>query len=97
MAEYLGTVLVFGLACGTFSATVSQSRLFKPLRDRVERHWAWGGDLVSCPYCLGHWASGMVVLVLLSYPSVSWVIVTWLAVTGVAAVTSGVISRLHGE
>lgn len=94
MPEYLSTLLVFGVAAGTFATTVSQSALFRPIRTWVASWWEWGGDLISCPYCLGHWAS----LAILLEPhelGIMWSIIKWLATVGVAALTSGLITTLH--
>lgn len=96
MPEYLGVLLAFGIAAGTLATTVSQSALFKPLRVWFSARWAWGGELVSCPYCLGHWLALGLTPEFLHY-SWTWLAVTWFAMTGVAAITSGVISRLHGD
>ena len=94
MPNYLATMLVFGIAAGTFATTVSQSALFKPLRAWVASWWEWGGDLISCPYCLGHWASLFMLLEVDNF-SWMWTIGTWLATTGIAALTSGLITTLH--
>ena len=94
MPDFFWTLLTFGVAAGTFATTVSQSALFKPLRTWVSSVWEWVGDLISCPYCLGHWAS-VAVFLAVDTTSVPWAVATWLATTGIASLVSGAITRLH--
>lgn len=52
--------------------TVSESSLFRPVRERVGRWGTWPAKLIQCGYCLSHWLGLLVVLVyeweLLRYP-----------------------------
>ena len=101
--SWIVDLVMLGLATATVSVTISQSKLFAPVRDKVSAGRPWLGELVSCPYCLGHWVAwclcvynnwftGMVFPVLL-WPG----LLTWLAVVSVSALVSGLIGRLHGE
>ncbi len=40
---------------------VAESKLFRPVRERVEAASRFFGDLVSCGYCLGHWMAFLLV------------------------------------
>jgi hypothetical protein len=51
-----------GLVVGVMSVTITRGSLFSNLRD-----WMWGkgefvGNLFSCPYCISHWLSLIMVL-----------------------------------
>jgi hypothetical protein len=54
-------VLLLSLVTASISYTVTETKLFKPLRE-----WAGKlpmGELLSCGYCLGHWvAFGLVAI-----------------------------------
>ena len=49
-------VLLLSLVTASISFTVSEAKLFKPLREWVKRKIRWG-ELLSCGYCLGHWVA----------------------------------------
>lgn len=104
----LETLILLGLASATVSVTVAQSRLFKEPRALVARWWAWGGELISCPYCLGHWVAALLTILwwpllgALDRESPAYVvgflvvlITKWLAITAVSALVSGLIGRLY--
>ena len=90
-------LIVLAFAVATISVTITESRLFKGFREWIASHWAWGGELVSCPYCFGHWVALPVTLYYRPAGSAPIdLAITWLAMTGMAAVISGTIGRLHG-
>ena len=94
----LTDILIMALATATVSVTVGQSKLFAPLRAWVKEHWDLGGELISCPYCLGHWVALGVGPVYWSGPvDVATVTTVWLATVALAALISGTIGRLYGE
>jgi hypothetical protein len=37
--------------------TLSETKLFEPLRAAVARRSTWLGKLVACGYCAGHWVA----------------------------------------
>lgn len=82
---------IAGAASSAFSVTVARSHVFGPIRARVAGLSRAAGDLVSCHYCMGHWAAAAA---LLSWPPEGWtwrtIPVAWLAVTAL----SGYFSRL---
>ena len=90
----LSELVYLSLASATVSVTVAQSKMFKPLRDKITARWL--SDLVSCSYCMGYWVAGALVLVT-SYGKLSIPegVVVWLAVTGGAALVSGAIGKLY--
>jgi hypothetical protein len=53
----LEKIIYLSLATACISFTVSESKLFKPLRDRTKRKIPRLGELLSCGYCLGHWVA----------------------------------------
>lgn len=93
----LTNLLILGLASATVSVTVAQSRVFLPLRTFIKGKSEWLGELFSCPYCMGHWVSAVLVSGGLTHPAwQSWVI-SWLAVTAISSLIAGAIGRLYGE
>lgn len=95
----LSNLIILGLATATVSTTVGSSKLFRGLRSWVATQSPFWGELISCPYCLGHWVALFAVL-LYNPPATALavdLIIQWLAVTALSAVTSGLIGRLHGD
>lgn len=91
-------ILILGLAVGTASTTITQSKIFRWLQEGIGRAHPLLHDLFSCAYCMGHWLAALAVA--LWYPiSDDWVNtgVTWLAVTGTAALVSGLIGLLFSK
>ncbi|WP_164018922.1 hypothetical protein [Pyxidicoccus trucidator] len=43
------------------SQTIARERIFAPLRERLGGKDAWFGYLVSCPYCVSHYAAFVLV------------------------------------
>lgn len=39
------------------SYSVTETKLFRPLRQRIRARSAFLGELFSCGYCLGHWVA----------------------------------------
>lgn len=92
----LTNLVILGLASATISTTIGSSKLFKGLRQRVAGRSEFLGDLFSCPYCLGHYIAATLVA-LTSHGDVVGLMTTWLAVTAISALISGLIGRLHGD
>lgn len=53
---------LIGLLCAVLSVTVSKSKICSALRSTFSRFNPWLGDLVSCPFCIGHWFSALFLL-----------------------------------
>jgi len=49
-------VLLLSLACASISFTVTEMKLFLPLRQRWPRE-SFLGEVLSCGYCFGHWVA----------------------------------------
>ena len=94
-------IVTMGLAIGALSVTLARSEIFSPWRSLWIDIWPWFHRLVSCPYCLGHWLSALSIRLWwwerLPVESWNFLVFTWLAITAVAAVVSGVIIKLHTE
>jgi hypothetical protein len=58
--DYFKLVGVAAVVMG-LSHTIAKERLFAPLRERLGGMQTWPGYLVSCPYCVSHWLSFMLV------------------------------------
>jgi hypothetical protein len=48
-------LLLLGAACHQIAHIVTQSLLFKPLREGLRERWRYLGDLVSCHLCFSTW------------------------------------------
>ena len=108
----LQDLIMLGVAVGTASTTLTQSRIFRWLHTEsgegkpgwAERVHPFLGELLSCPYCTGHWLAAVTVVVFwqittsITLPDdIFGLIVWWLATTGFAALTSGLISLLFSK
>lgn len=91
MLDAIAHLMVLGAASAALSVTVARSHVFGSVRSWVASISRVAGDLVSCHYCMGHWAA---VIALVAWPPAEWtwgtMIVSWLAITGL----SGYFSRL---
>jgi hypothetical protein len=52
-----GNLILIALANMAMVLTVSTSMMFADFRAWAQRIWPWLGKMVSCPYCLSHWTS----------------------------------------
>jgi hypothetical protein len=50
-------VLYLSMVAGSISFTVTETKLFKPVREWVGRKSRFFGELISCGYCSGHWVA----------------------------------------
>lgn len=89
----LSDLLILGLASATISVTVVQSKAFAWLRDLL-KSLQLVGELVSCPYCFGHYAALCLVLLWYDNLTLTYGFVAWLATTAISALVSGGISFL---
>lgn len=55
--DMLALVVPLSFATASISFTVTETKLFRPVREAVKRNSAFLGGLVSCGYCFGHWVS----------------------------------------
>lgn len=53
--------LSFVTACISF--TISETKLFEPLRNWLETKITFLGKLFNCGYCLGHWVAFLLVAI----------------------------------
>jgi len=60
--------LILSLVVGTVSMTISETKIFKPLREFMEKKNRRLGELVRCPYCTSHWVS--LFFVILYHPKI---------------------------
>lgn len=56
----------------SISFTVTETKLFKPLREWVKEKNSFLGEIISCGYCLGHWIALVLVAVYQPRLFVSW-------------------------
>ncbi len=57
------SVIYLSLVTASISFTVTETKLFKSVRERIYVWNSFLGELFSCGYCLGHWvALGLVIV-----------------------------------
>ena len=56
-------VLFLSIVTASISFTVTESKLFKPLREWLKKTSSFLGDLCSCGYCFGHWIAFILVAI----------------------------------
>jgi len=82
-------VIYLSFITASISFTVTETKIFKPLREWTKSKNTFLGELVSCGYCLGHWVAFVLVAVyqpklfeiwwLLDY-FLTALVIAWLAV-----------------
>jgi len=50
-------VIYLSLATASISCTVTEMKLFKPVREWAKKKNTLLGELLSCCYCFGHWVA----------------------------------------
>ena len=56
-------VIYLSFVTASISFTVSETKLFKPLREWARRKHSFLGELFFCGYCFGHWWALMLVII----------------------------------
>lgn len=84
------SILVLSAAVAAVTTTLSKTLAFKWLRLLLKPLPVLGA-LVQCPYCLGHWLSAFGVLFLFWNEGFLIVLFTWLLVTFLSGVGSGLL------
>ena len=59
MVNNMIEIIQMGLVVGVISITITKGSIFGWLRDRCS---GWIGELLSCPYCMAHWVSLVMVI-----------------------------------
>jgi hypothetical protein len=57
------TVFYLSLVTASIAYTVTETKLFQPLREWLKQQSTFLGDLFSCGYCLGHWIAFALVVI----------------------------------
>lgn len=55
-------LILLSIATASISFTVTESKLFEPIRVYVKNKNKFFGELVSCGYCFGHWVAFFIVI-----------------------------------
>jgi len=56
-------VIYLSFVTASLSFTITETKLFKPLREWVKGRNVFLGELLSCGYCLGHWVAFALVII----------------------------------
>lgn len=94
------TLAFLALAVSVVSLTIAKTRAFSVIREKIAAKSEWLGYLFSCPYCLSHWISFLVVAVYRPITVSSGIILADLAVSAfvivaLATVSSWIIYRAY--
>lgn len=88
----LPNLLILSLANYAIAVLITRSVMFGGFRQWVRRRSMFFGDLVSCPYCMGHWTGAVLTALSLRSPfaipgSSNWIgfILASFAVIGLSA------------
>lgn len=57
------TIAFLALFVSVVSLTITKAKAFSTIREKIIEKSDWLGYLFSCPYCLSHWVSFLVVAV----------------------------------
>lgn len=57
MPDQTKEVILLSFVTASIAFTVSDTKLFRPIRDRVKDKNVFFGELLSCGYCFGHWVA----------------------------------------
>lgn len=84
----MNEIVYLSFVTASISFTVTETKIFRPLREWIEIRWPKIGKLVGCGYCFGHWVAFALVAVyqprlfkawwLLDYFTTA-IVVAWLA------------------
>ena len=70
--EQILKLVLCAAAAASISMTLTKAKVFSPLRQAVKAKSKFLGDLFSCPYCMSHWVSFLLVLVFQPRPIQVW-------------------------
>ncbi len=59
--EDLIKIIILAFVVSPVSLTITKTEVFKPFREFVKRRNPRLGKLFSCPYCISHWISFVVI------------------------------------
>ncbi|TWU31264.1 hypothetical protein S225a_22100 [Candidatus Brocadiaceae bacterium S225] len=63
MNKEMVNVFCLSLAASSISFTVTETKMFLPVRELVKRKNSLLGELISCGYCFGHWVAFVLVAI----------------------------------
>lgn len=92
-------LILVSLAVSTVAMTVSKSKIFRPMREKIDEASEFFGNLIGCPYCFAHWVAALFVIVtevriegLQTHDAIN-AGVTWLAIVAISSFGSGLIFK----
>jgi hypothetical protein len=84
------TVIYLSFVTASISFTVTETKLFKPLREWMKKKSTFLGDLLSCGYCFGHWVAFALAAVYQPRLFASWWLLDYFLTALVIAWFSGI-------
>jgi len=82
-------VIYLSFVTAAISFTVTEAKLFKPLREWLQKKIPFLGNLFSCGYCFGHWVAFALVAVYQPKLFESWWLLDYFLTALVIAWLSG--------
>ncbi len=82
-------IIYLAFVTASLSFTITETKLFLPIRERVKRKSSFFGELISCGYCFGHWLAFALVAVYRSRLFESWWLLDYFLTALVIAWLSG--------
>lgn len=97
LADKVFNLIMLSMCVSTVSFTITKSKFFSPLRNWVNKRNERLGSLLSCSYCMSHWAATFVVVLLYIYSPIIMVtnvlfidvIITIFATISLATIITG--------
>lgn len=86
-------LIIISLAIASISYTISKGGIFRPMRLYIcKTESKFLGELISCPYCVSHWVSWIIMFVIFKSLSLDFIISSFAAIT-LSMFWTGIIAR----
>lgn len=83
-------VAMLSIVTASISFTVTETKLFMPVRECVKKRNAFLGELLSCGYCFSHWVAFALVAIYMTRLFESWWLLDYFLTALVIAWLSGI-------
>lgn len=83
-------VAMLSIVTASISFTVTETKLFMPVREWVKKRNAFLGELLSCGYCFSHWIAFALVAIYRTRLFESWWLLDYFLTALVIAWLSGI-------
>jgi hypothetical protein len=102
LADKIFNLIIISMCVSTISITLTKGRPFSFLRNWAFKRSEWLGSLLSCTYCMSHWAAIVIVILVYIYNPIVFItnilfidaIITIFAIVSISTIITGIIKRL---